>query len=185
MIDTGSAIVGSLGASLTGTVNESSATLALSGDGQDVVLTVQAAASNTYGCWADGFTGPALEDKGANADPDNDGVSNAIEYVLGTDPRVSSGGLPMATLMGSSLVFTFQRSDASETADLALRVKVSVGLSDWTTIPSYLVGATTGTSDVGVVVVENGAANDTVTVTIPLGSDTRKFARLSATITAP
>jgi hypothetical protein len=185
LIDTSAAIVGSLGVGLTGTVNGLNATLALSNDGQDVVLNVQAAPTNNYSSWANGFTAPVLAQTGANADPDADGVSNVIEYVLGTDPRVTSAGVPVATVTGGNLVFTFERSDASETPDIILRVEVSNNLSDWTTIPSYLVGATTAASDAGVVVVENGAANDTITVTLPMGADTKKFARLAATVTAP
>ena len=185
LIDTSSALAGTLGASLSGTVNGLAATLALSADGQDLLLTVQSAAQPGYAAWADAFTSPPLAENAPSADPDADGFSNVIEYVLGTDPRLTNTGAPAAQIIGGNLVFTFLRDDASETSDLSLRVEVSDDLADWTTIPPYLVADTTANSDAGVTIEENAAAADLVTVTIPLGAATKKFARLSATVIAP
>jgi hypothetical protein len=59
-------------------------------------------------------------------------------------------------------------------------VEVGTSLTSFPDI--YTAGTTTGNSSAGVTVAENGAAPDTITVTIPKGTDVRKFARLNVTI---
>jgi autotransporter-associated beta strand protein len=60
-----------------------------------------------YGSWADSWSGPALSDKSAGADPDHDGIKNLLEYVLGGDPRVSSTSfLPALSRAGGNLVLS-------------------------------------------------------------------------------
>ncbi len=133
-----------------------------------------------YASWASGFSSPPLSDTNANADPDGDGLDNGVEYVLGTDPRYANSGGPSATRDGSNLKFTFTRKDSSETADVSLRVVVSTDLIDWSTLPGYDVGDVSALPEVEVI--ENGAADDVITVTIPMGSATEKFARLQVTV---
>jgi autotransporter-associated beta strand protein len=150
----------------------------------DVVLNWTAGGGGaSYATWAAAFTSPALSNQTADADPDNDGLENALEYVLGTDPRFTNQGGPSGSVVGTDLKFTFTRKDSSETADVGLVVQVSTNLTDWTTIPGYTVGASTGTSTAGVNVNEGGGSDDIITVTIPKGSDVKKFARLNVTIT--
>jgi hypothetical protein len=68
-----------------------------------------------FASWADSWTEPPLSDKAPGADPDNDGISNLLEYILGGDPRVSDTGiLPEATIQGDFLVLSYKRSDASK-----------------------------------------------------------------------
>jgi hypothetical protein len=87
----------------------------------------------------------------------------------------------VSTLVGSGLVFTFPRADASETPDIAVQVETGTDLNAWPV--TYLVGADTESASPGVAVVENGSDPDTITVTIPKGSDAKKFARLKVTVT--
>ena len=119
----------------------------------------------------------------AEADPDNDGLLNAVEYVLGgipTIPDVSSQPI-MVTASGGSTRFIFSRSDASETADVTLTVGTGTNLMTW---PGILhIGPTTLASGSGVSVTENGAAPDSVSVIIPTEPELRQFARLQVTIT--
>jgi len=146
------------------------------------ILTLTSSAAASYADWATAFTSPPLADSAANADPDHGGLTNAVEYVLGTDPRFSNQGGPVSSIVGTDLIFTFNRKDSSETPDVGLRVEVSTDLTDWTSLPGYDVGATTASSSPGVNVAENGANDDIITVTIPMGAAAKKFARLTVTI---
>jgi uncharacterized repeat protein (TIGR03803 family) len=118
----------------------------------------------------------------AGSDPDKDGTSNAIEYVLGSNPLLADfPAQPAATFTPSQIIFTFLRADASESPDLTLTVETGETLQSW---PSgYLIGPNTASSSPGVSVVENGTSPDLITVTIPKFSSLLKFARLKAVVT--
>ncbi|MCW1887009.1 autotransporter-associated beta strand repeat-containing protein [Luteolibacter flavescens] len=116
-------------------------------------------------------------------DEDGDGLQDAVEYVLGTDPTdPASANAPTASLVGGNLVFTFTRDDAALTPDISIAVEVSTTLATWPEV--YEVGIDTAASDEGVVVTD-GEGSDTITVTIPQGTDTAKFARLKVTVAVP
>jgi autotransporter-associated beta strand protein len=126
-------------------------------------------------------TYPALS--GANRSPDvdfdNDGLDNGVEFVIGSDPTTTTTtGLPTMALAGGNLVFSFKRSDASET--YAVTVETTTDLLTWPTSYPIPAVATTGPP---VTVVDNGPATlDDVSVTIPMAPDSSKFARLKAVI---
>ncbi|MCX6865688.1 MAG: autotransporter-associated beta strand repeat-containing protein [Verrucomicrobia bacterium] len=152
-------------------------------NGSDLELKWTAAgATASYATWAAGYAAasPPLTNTAADADPDNDGLTNAYEYIHGSDPRYPNQGGPTGSIVGTDLVLTFTRTDIAETPDVSLLVQVSTDLSDWTSIAGYPIGAT---SSAGVVVTEGGAADDIITVTIPKGSDVKKFARLIVVVT--
>lgn len=131
-----------------------------------------------FSTWVVGYSLTG-DDALADADPDNDGIDNGVEYVLGGDPTVSSqAGLPSGSAAGDDLVFTFNRSDSSETPDVSVSVEYGTNLAGWTSVP---IGAT---SDGIVTVEENGTDPDLITVTIPKNGDPAKFARLKVIVTA-
>jgi fibronectin-binding autotransporter adhesin len=125
-------------------------------------------------------TYPALT--GANRSPDvdfdGDGLANGIEFVLGSDPIASgSAGIVGSTASGSNLVLTFKRSEASKA--YAVLVEHGTTLASWPGQVPVPTGAVTGPP---VTVVDNAAAADDITVTIPKGTDPKKFARVRANI---
>lgn len=144
--------------------------------GTAMTLTVPAAA-NPYAGWADSFslTGG---DRAPSADPDNDGIENGVEFVIGSNPTTATTtGLPSGTVTGGNLVFSFKRSDESEGVDVF--VEHGTTLAAWPGQIAIPVGAYT---DPTVTVINNDPGLDDVTVTIPVGTDTKKFARLRADI---
>jgi autotransporter-associated beta strand protein len=137
-------------------------------------LSLSVASASGYSSWAS-TNGLDSSNNGINQDPDNDGVSNILEYVLGGNPLSSSTSvLPTQSIVGSDLVFSYNRADASE-SDTVQTVEISTDLTNWTTF------ATPGATSAGTVTVtENGTDPDNVSVAIPLtnASNGKLFARL-------
>ena len=118
----------------------------------------------------------SLSNPAPDADPDGDGTSNLLEYVLGGDPSQPEHDIaPRIGVVDGNLTFTFDRPDSAETADVALSVESSDDLITWA--QSYPISP--GVPSPQVSIQENGADPDTVTVTIP-GPATKRFARLKA-----
>ncbi|WP_367872467.1 discoidin domain-containing protein [Luteolibacter sp. Populi] len=128
----------------------------------------QAGATETYESWA-----ASLSDPSADADEDNDGLLNGIEFVVGADPEVSDlTKAPTFVRNGSGdLVFTFLRTERS--AYLNPVVEYSTTLAGtWTTFGAAVVAPPVG----GV---------STVTATLPAslaGPNGELFARLRVTV---
>ncbi len=123
-----------------------------------------------FGDWADSWTGPALSDKTPGGDPDGDGISNVMEYVIGGDPRVASTSyLPGQAIVGTDLVLSYERSDASE-ADTTQTGQWSTNLTDWTDLAPLLVN-------------ENDADPDSMEIRIPQTNAVggKLFGRLNVT----
>ena len=144
----------------------------ITGSGKLVV----GAAAPTYSSWASGL--------GLSGNPEDDfekdGVTDGVEYVLGTDPKVGSTTGITATQAGGSMIYTFLRDDSSETVDVTLMVEAGETLQSWPQV--FLIGDTTGNSSAGVEITENGSGKDTVVVTIPTGSAAKLFARMKVVV---
>jgi hypothetical protein len=150
------------------------------------VLSVGTASPAGFAAWIDGYfpgeTDPAIV--GPNADPNNDGVANALVYLFGGDPKIGNNTvlLPTTTLAtnpggtvpdGNYLVFTYRR-DA--TANVTAAVEHSTTLAaPWTT-------AANGAEGVVIVETANGyePGIDKCEVFIPRTS-ARMFVRLNTT----
>ena len=130
-----------------------------------------------FSSWADGFSVslPIAADREPTADPDADGLSNLMEFVLNGNPAVSNSSIvPTLDASGADFVFSFNRRDDSESPETTLVFQHSTDLTTWTDVT---IGAATSGA---VTVVENGSAADNVTVTISKGSNSRIFGRLKA-----
>ena len=151
------------------------------GDGNDIVLYTEGSGS-AYDTWK------AANAPGSNPDDDTDGdgVTNAVEFVLGgTSATNDLDKLPVAATSGTDMTFTFVRDETSVEASTAVTIEVSTDLVNWNSGSSpYAVpnADTAGPVNPGVTVVDNGATH-TVTLTIPQAPDTKKFARLKVVIT--
>jgi len=108
-----------------------------------------------------------------SADPDSDGVANALEFVLGGDPKVSNSSiLPSLTAAGSGWNFRFLRHvDATSVFDLA--VQSSTGLLSWTPLVN-------GVDGVMITPASFDTTHDQIDVHVPDSFDPALFLRLAA-----
>lgn len=128
--------------------------------------------SDPFVAWIDSFTPNVLlpdeASKLPGADPDSDGITNLMEFVLGGSPVVSSQSiLPALATVGADLVISYTRSDESESVTTQVG-QWSTDLTSWNDVTPVLVN-------------ENGASADDMTITVPQsnGPDGKLFLRLS------
>ena len=85
----------------------------------------------TFADWiADPSFGIDPDDRGADDDPDGDGIANAVENFFGTHPGEFSQGLLAGTQSGNSFTFTHPQG-ATPAEDLAPAYRWSTNLIDW------------------------------------------------------
>ena len=108
-------------------------------------------------------------------DPDHDGIPNLLEYVLNGDPTIASSAiLPRVSKVNGNFVFRFNRV-AGSILDVIQTFQYSSNLTTWQDISlnsSIDVRISLGDADA------NGVQS--VSVTIPAGSNTSMFGRLKA-----
>jgi len=139
------------------------------------VLSVAAIPSSGYATWIGGFT---VNDATGSGDPDFDGLSNLLEYILNGNPTVSEPAiLPDLDISGSDFVFTFnRRNESKDDTTLIFQYNEDLGAT-WSEIPIP------AASSASVTITPNTPANgiDLVRVSIPKDSRPRLFGRLHAT----
>ena len=141
---------------------------------------------DAYDSWVNGF--PLLvtaADKLPLADFDRDGFSNLMEFVLGGDPTATSQSISplLSPLTPTQLIFSFKRSDDSESPTSTQTVETSTNLSNWASglIPPIVIGATNSSGPgYSVMVTENLGLADDVAVSITRGANVQLFVRLKA-----
>lgn len=150
-------------------------TVTLNSSGQVSFIAQGSAPSSPFTTWADTFSTqlPNAADREPGADPDADGMSNLMEFVLNGNPAALDTTIaPTLDASGANFVFSFNRRDDSESPETMLVFQFSPDLVTWTDVA---IGAT---SSGAVSVVENGSSPDAITVTVSKGSNTKLFGRL-------
>jgi len=147
---------------------------------QQVSATITDALTATFAVWIHSKY-PALtspRDR-PDADPDGDGLDNAIEYVLGSQPDAANGGGPTAACDGGDFVFNFRRAVVSKASGTAVTIDVGSTLDAWPT--TYQVGSDSGSSSAGVTVGPAIDGYEAITLRVPRAT-AKMFVRLRVTI---
>jgi len=114
---------------------------------------------------------PDVNQRDPQDDPDADGLSNLLEFVLGGNPNVSSQSiLPTQVIDANNIVLSYKRTDASELAPATTSVgQYSTDLVNWVNVTPVLVN-------------ENGGDADDMTVTVAKSNDVngKLFVRVKA-----
>ena len=153
---TGSLPTVNLPAGLTGTVSI---------DPGSIPNRLLLAVGTGYDIWIAGFTFAPGADLTATGDPDGDGMSNLMEYGLGTLPNSAvSRTTPVLATVANHLTLTFTRSRG----DVTYIIEAGSDLSAWSTIATNpgIIGASTTVTD---------------TVDISTADPARRFLRLRVT----
>lgn len=142
-------------------------------------------AGSPYQDWAS-TKGLTSDDANPLADPDHDGIANAMEFVIGGEPNPANpnansvGLLVPATLTATHAVFTFRRSQlALDEPGIEILPQYSANLTDWTR-------AIDGTDQVTLTVTTDGFGPgiDKLEAAVPLSASQngKLFGRLNVTL---
>jgi fibronectin-binding autotransporter adhesin len=167
-----------IGTSFASVTLPSGYTLDYAYGGNKIALVSTGGGLSAYATWAS-TNAPG---SGPNDDYDGDGVSNAVEFVLGGSAATNDlGKLPAVSASGGNMTFSFVRDQASIEATTAMSIEVGTDLASWP--DSYIVPDGAAENVPGVTVVKNSPSGfDTVTLTVPQSPDAKKFARLKVVI---
>jgi hypothetical protein len=134
---------------------------------------------NTFASWIGGFDVGGLT--GANDDFDNDGLDNAVENVLGSNPSVYSEGLTQVSAAAGSFKFRHNESNAIA-SDVTKSYEWSTDLVEWKSSGQSNTGGTIATITTSVITDTVAPATDVIEVTVSVtGSPAKVFGRLVAT----
>lgn len=131
------------------------------------------------------FASTANSDNGAdNADPDQDGVHNVVEYALGSGPnnRLQRGTPTFSSSSGSGVI-SFNRNLAA--TDVTYVVQASTNLTSWTDLATRTAGSTSWTSISGVAVTDPGTGAVSVADNTPVAGQQKRFMRVVITNPLP
>jgi hypothetical protein len=157
------------------------ATVTRENGGTQLVLNL----SSTDGSAWDGWRAVNAPGSNPHDDSDGDGVTNAVEFVLGGNSTTKDlDKLPLLAADGTNVTFTFLRAQNSIDPETALWIETGTDLATWDSAPSPYTVPDGASADPPVTVVKDSpeAGKDTVTLTVPQDSS-QKFARLKVLIT--
>ncbi|MDB6077648.1 MAG: hypothetical protein JWO82_1395, partial [Akkermansiaceae bacterium] len=108
----------------------------------------------------------------ADADDDNDGISNVLEFILGGDPTVSNSSiLPVAGYDSTTSLFSYTFFIVDDLGSVTWTCQYSTDLTTWT-------DAVSGTGNVTITEGTTADGYIPITITIPATGE-RMFLRLA------
>ena len=158
---------------------------------EDCTGTVNVLAASAYDTWATTTSGLAGSDALAGADPDHDGLANALEFVLGGQPNPARSGSNSTDLLpkvssnpAGALIFTFERADSSVGA-ATITFQWSTDLT-FPALHDVVVPSAAGTTTINEVevAITDGSPNDTIVITVPAAkaAGNKLFGRLQVSV---
>ncbi len=126
------------------------------GSQTNAVLTITNTAS-AYVLWKINHFGtnannPAIA--GDSADPDHDGIPNALEYALGSDPNIANTKPLFGTIVSNHFQLQFNRNTSA--TDMIFTAQSLIGLPNaWSNLATYLPGTGWHTNTPGAAVTES------------------------------
>lgn len=151
----------------------------------------------SYATWINDFFPGETKDAiiGATADPDKDGIPNAVEMVLGGNPKLGmdTALLPKLELVtnptgipaipaGDYLLFTYRRTDLSVAAGITSECQTTTDLTQSWFPASTLPGAIQQEDDDFAFTPPSLNTADRVRVYIPVGQDPARLGRLRVVV---
>ena len=162
-----------------------SATATVANSAGAIVLTV-VGGLGPYETWSTVTYGLSGGNEAGDADPDNDGIGNALEFALGGNPTVASSSiLPTVDESTGDLIFTFYRKDLSEgSSTITFQWSTDLTVAGWNDVS---VGANDSNSgDITVDVTEDfdDELTDKIVITVPAvhAVDGKLLGRLSVSV---
>lgn len=135
--------------------------------GNAVTLEAVDSVGTPYDSWASS-KGLTASNNGQALDPDKDGVSNLLEFYLDGNPLASDGSiLPQVSVTPTHLVITLKRRDDAEAQLGTELAQWGLNLTAWNDVVLGATSSGPNANGVTVQVTENGAAPDTIVVSIP------------------
>jgi len=137
-----------------------------------LTLTIAAPPANTYATWL-AANPPAT---GFTTDSDNDGVANAVENILGSNPNAYSAGLTNVSSTASSATYK-HTLNPTLASDVSYSYEWSTDLTEWKASAATNTGGTSAT------ITPSAPASGVVTVTtaITSGPASKIFTRIKVT----
>ena len=135
-----------------------------------------------YATWISGYSVGGLT--AATDDFDNDGLDNAVENLLGSDPSVSKTGLNQVSSTPGTLIFRHEQSNTIA-VDVTGSYQWTTDLAEWKASGETNTGGTSATIVPATITDNDAPANDLIEVTVSVtgGPATRIFCRLVGTKT--
>ena len=153
-----------------GTVNSGSMLLTKTYDSTSFTLATAAEPTN-YTEWKDLYFGPGSPDAGDTLDPDNDGISNLMEYAIGSSPSATSSTSTSVTTPDAGFFDFIYSRKASVVGELTFQVQ-------W---KDTLEGGTWSSAGISETILSTTNGIQQVKATVPAGAAGHRFVHLLVT----